>query len=65
MTKQWKINGNVKSGWNISWGYKGDAIQFPYFVGTSKTPKVWKTISGATKFGLKKFGVNSSNGQRN
>lgn len=44
------------------WGYS-DTIgnKFPYFVGSQKTPKTWKTIIGARKAGLKMFGIESSN----
>lgn len=59
--KHWKITGR-KGDWVIFWGYS-DTVgnKFPYFIGSSKTPRSWKTLEGATKFGLKHFGFPSSN----
>ncbi len=57
MTKIWKIV-KTSNGFVITWGYsdsKGNGL--PYIV----SGKVWKTLSGATKWGFKHFKCDSIN----
>lgn len=54
--KEWIISGSSKIGWSIFWGYEGKSPRMSYLI-----PRSWKTIKGATRYGLNLFGSESKN----